>query len=136
MHSTRHSAVSGAHRSFTELVGVLRRQTSVCWTRLVTKIAEKLRIGIHFVRCMVNWLKIMIRNLSKYIVTFWNETVFRMPCIKGNEFCNLKSYKFWIIFLFIMWNITSLQGHSSQRKWAHKTEIRQERWHITKAEKL
>ena len=23
-----------------------------------------------------------------------------------------------------------------ERKWAHKTEIRQERWHITKAEKL
>ena len=23
-----------------------------------------------------------------------------------------------------------------QRKWAHKTEIRQERWHIKKAEKL
>ena len=25
---------------------------------------------------------------------------------------------------------------SDKRKWAHKTEIRQERWHITKAEKL
>ena len=41
---------------------------------------------------MVNWLKIMIWNFSKYIVTVWNETIFRMPCIKGNAIYNLKTY--------------------------------------------
>ena len=58
-------------------------------------------------------LKIMIGNFSKYIVTEI-KIFFRRPCIKENEFHNQQSYKFWVKFLFMMSNITSVQGHSSE----------------------
>ena len=40
--------------------------------------------------------------------------IFKMPCIKGNAFYNVQTYKFWAKFLLMMSNITSLQGYSSE----------------------
>ena len=38
--------------------------------------------------------------------------------------------------MFLLITLEFIYCISIKRKWAHKTEIRQERWHITKAEKL
>ena len=40
--------------------------------------------------------------------------IFRIPCIKGNEIYYVQTYKFWAIFLLIMSNIKSLQGHTAK----------------------
>ena len=55
----------------------------------------------------------MIRIFSKYIVT---EIKRHLDCLvlKGMNFYNVQTYKFWAIFLLMMSNITSFQGHSSE----------------------
>lgn len=48
-----------------------------------------------------------------------------MSCIKENAFKNLQTHKLFVTFLFIMWDITSLQGLSNKMfitlRWQTKT---------------